>query len=341
MRGLTTKRLLTAIVGGCLSLMAPLALADYEGPKLKLRLAHTAPPGNHITLAYQKFADLAKEKSNNKIQIQVLPNAILGSDRVLIEGAQRGTLEIGVSSTPNLANFSKAFQTFDLPYITSIKNQNKLYKAINPGGPIYEYLEAESNKIGLQPIMYAEYGYRHFVSANKPLNSAIDLAGLKMRTTDSPVEIDVAKALNTNPAPIAWGEVYTALQQRTVDAEGNTFPHLTGAKHDEVLKYAITSAHNYGMQVAMANKKWWDGLHPDTRRVLQEAALEAVTHQRKVLWPENEKQARASFEEKGIKIHDATEEDLAEFKKLTQHVYDSYAAQLPSELIELIKATQE
>ena len=129
---------------------------------------------------------------------------------------------------------------------------------------IRDSLETESNKIGLQPIMYAEYGYRHFVSANKPLNSAIDLAGLKMRTTDSPVEIDVAKALNTNPAPIAWGEVYTALQQRTVDAEGNTFPHLTGAKHDEVLKYAITSAHNYGMQVAMANKKWWDGLHPDT-----------------------------------------------------------------------------
>lgn len=334
------KKILASAVAISFIFIAPTAWADYDGPSVNIRLAHTAPPGNHITGAYQKFADLVAEKSNNKIQVKVYPNAVLGSDRVLVEGAQRGTLNIGVSSTPNLANFSSKFQVFDLPYITSPENQEKLYESINPGGELYKYFETVSNEIGLQPIMYAEYGYRNFVSANKPLNSADDLAGLKMRTTDSPVEVDVAKALGTNPSPIAWGEVYTALQQGTIDAQGNTFPHLAGAKHHEALKYAITSAHNYGMQVAMANKDWWDSLDPRVQEIINEAALEAVTYQREVLYPENEEAARKEFEEAGVTIHDATPEEIERFKELTKPVFDKYAAELPEELVQMVLDTQ-
>ena len=319
----------------------PFAANAYEGPKLNFRLAHTAPPGNHITGAYQKFADLVHEKSDKKITVKVFPGAILGSDRVLVEGAQRGTLEMGVSSTPNLANFSPMFQVFDLPYITSPDKQKGLYASMDPGGALNTYFEKVSNKIGMQPIMYAEYGYRHFVSASRPLKSADDLVGLKMRTTDSPIEVAVAKALGTNPAPIAWGEVYTALQQGTIDAQGNTFPHLFGAKHHEALKYAITSAHNYGMQVAMANKEWWDGLDPAAQKVIQDSAAEAVQYQREVLYPENEKSARAEFEKAGIKIHDATPEDIALFKEITQPAFDEFAAKLPPELIQMVRDTQE
>lgn len=337
------SRLSIALISLGFVMAAPAAIAaDYTGPSLKFKLAHTAPPGNHITGAYQKFADLVKEKSNNKIQVRLYPNAILGSDRALIEGAQKGSLEVGVSSTPNLANFSKQYQAFDLPYITSPENQDKLYESMNPGGELNAYFQTVANDIGLQPIMYAEYGYRHFVSANDtPLKSAEDLSGLKMRTTDSPVEVDVAKALNTNPAPIAWGEVYTSLQQGTIDAEGNTFPHLYGAKHHEALKHAITSSHNYGMQVAMANKAWWDKLDPQAQKVIEEAALEAVTYQREVLYPENEKMAREEFEKAGITVYDPTPDEMQEFRDLTQPVFNAYAKELPSEVVELIQNTQK
>ncbi len=321
------------------AVLAAPAMAAYDGPKIKFRLAHTTPPGNHITLAYQKFADLVAEKSGGKITVQVFPNAILGSDRVLVEGAQKGTLEIGVSSTPNLANFSKLYSVFDLPYITSPKFQKSLYAAIDPGGALYDYFLKVANDVGLQPVMYAEYGYRHFVSVKRPLNKAADLAGLKMRTTDSPVEVGVAKALNTNPSPIAWGEVYTALQQGTIDAEGNTFPHLFGAKHHEVLKYAITSAHNYCMQVAMANKGWWDALPDAAKQVINEAAREATQYQRDVLYPANEKAAREGFVKAGIAIHDATDAEIDEFRKLTRPVWDTVT--LPAELIKLVQDTQK
>jgi tripartite ATP-independent transporter DctP family solute receptor len=331
--------LLASVLAAAVAL--PFTANAYDGPELSFRLAHTAPPGNHITGAYQKFADLVHEKSDQKITVKLFPGAVLGSDRVLVEGAQRGTLEIGVSSTPNLANFSSMFQVFDLPYITSPDKQKALYASMDRGGDLNAYFEEVSNKIGLQPIMYAEYGYRHFVSASRPLSSADSLIGLKMRTTDSPIDVEVAKALGTNPAPIAWGEVYTALQQGTIDAQGNTFPHLFGAKHHEALKYAITSAHNYGMQVAMANKKWWDGLDPAAQEIIQDSAAEAVKYQRDVLYPANEKSARAEFENAGIEIHDATAEEIAQFREITQPVFDEFAAKLPPELIQMVRETQK
>lgn len=325
------------------ALLANVAVAaqdSYSGPKLKFRVAHTTPPGNHITLAFEKFKEVVEAKSGGKVKVQIFPNAILGSDRVLMEGAQKGTLEMAVSSTPNMANFSPLYQVFDLPYITSPKNQDKLYKAIDSGA-LGEFFVKVGHGIGLEPIMYAEYGYRNFVTIKKPIASVKDMVGLKIRTTDSPVEVEVAKALKMNPTPVAWGETYTALQQGTVDGEGNTFPHLYGAKHHEVLKYAVTSAHNYGMQVMMANKAWWDKLAPQAQKVIREAAAEALNHQRTVLYPANEAEAREGFVKAGIQIVDLSEAQLEEFRTVTRPVFDKFAAQFPPELLQLVLDTQK
>lgn len=335
---------LAAGFAAALSLMAGPAVtahaADYNGPKIKFRVAHTTPPGNHITLAFEKFKELVEQKSGGKIKVQVFPNAILGSDRVLMEGAQKGSLEMAVSSTPNMANFSPLYQVFDLPYITSPKNQEKLYKAID-SGKLGEYFTKVANDIGLEPIMYAEYGYRNFVTINRPVSKVEDLAGLKMRTTDSAVEVEVAKILKMNPTPVAWGETYTALQQGTVDGEGNTFPHMYGAKHHEVLKYAVTTAHNYGMQVMMANKVWWDKLPPEAQKVIREAAAEALAYQRTTLYPKNEAEAREGFIKAGIKIVDLSDEQLDAFRKATRPVWDKFQDKFPPELVEMVLETQK
>ena len=335
-------RRLTACMGMCLAglVWASPSVAAYDGPKFSFRVAHTTPPGNHITLAFEKFKELVEQKSGRQITVQVFPNAMLGSDRVLMEGAQKGSLEMAVSSTPNMANFSPLYQVFDLPYITSPEHQEKLYKAID-SGELGRFFSGVAHGIGLEPIMYAEYGYRNFVTIKKPVSSVGDLAGLKIRTTDSPVEVEVAKALGMNPTPVAWGETYTALQQGTVDGEGDTFPHLYGAKHHEVLKYAITSVHNYGMQVMMANKKWWDKLDPRAQQVIREAAAEALAYQRTTLYPENEARAREGFLKAGIRIVDLTPEQIEEFRVATRPVWDKFVSQFPPELVEMVLETQK
>ena len=340
MRKLSVLAMALALFGLCASAFVSPAQAAYDGPKLKFRVAHTTPPGNHITLAFEKFKELVEQKSDGKIKVQIFPNAILGSDRVLMESAQKGSLEMAVSSTPNMASFSPLYQVFDLPYITSPDKQKQFYAAIDKG-PLADYFHKVANDIGLEPIMYAEYGYRNFVSIKRPIRGVADLAGLKMRTTDSTVEVEVAKILRMNPTPVAWGETYTALQQGTVDGEGNTFPHMYGAKHHEVLKYAATTYHNYCMQVMMANKAWWDKQPAAVQKVIREAAAEALQYQRDVLYPRNEREAREGFLKAGITIVDLTDEQLDEFRKATRPVWDKFKGILPDELVQMVLDTQK
>ena len=143
-----------------------------------------------------------------------------------------------------------------------------------------------------------------------------------------------------NPAPVAWGETYTAMQQGTVNAEGNTFSLLNDAKHTEVIKYACNSQHNYSMHVLLMNKKKWDSLTDEQRKIIREAAHEALVWQRSITG-ELEKKAWDAFKAKGIQITMFTPEQFEELYKLTQPVRDDFAKQLPAELMKLIADTQK
>lgn len=306
---------------------------------LTLRLGHPMAPGNNVTLGYEKFKELVEKKSEKKIRIQIFGNAQLGSDRVTTEAAQAGTLDMSSSSTPNMASFSSAYMAIDLPYITDPKFQQNLYKALDEGD-LGKELENVANSIGLTTIMFSEYGYRNFVSTKKTIRSVADLANLKIRTTDSPVEVGVAKALGMNPAPVAWGETYTALQQGTVDAEGNTFSLLNDAKHTEVLKYAMDSNHNYSMHLLLMNRKKWDSLTPEQQGIIQDAAREALTWQREETVRLEEK-AWEAFKEKGIEVTILSDDERARLKELTAPVRDEFAKQVPARLLQLIMETQQ
>ena len=296
--------------------------ARAEKP-LTLRLGHPMAPGNNVTVGYEKFKELVEKKSNKKIRIQLFPNCQLGSDRVTTEAAQAGTLDMSI----------------DLPYVTSPANQEKLYKALDDG-ELGKALDKVSESIGLKTIMFSEFGYRNFVSAKKPLKEVKDLMNLKVRTTDSPVEVAVATELGMNPAPVAWGETYTAIQQGTVDAEGNTFSLLNDAKHTEVLKYAMDSEHNYSMHILLMNKKKWDSLTPEQQQIITEAAKEATVWQRAES-VKLEKKAWDAFKAKGIEITMLTPEQRKELYDRTAPVREQFAKEIPAELLQLIADTQK
>jgi tripartite ATP-independent transporter DctP family solute receptor len=307
--------------------------------KLTLRLAHPMAPGNNVTLGYEKFKEILEQKSGGEIRVKLFPNCILGSDRVTTESAQRGNLEMSSSSTPNLASFSKAYMAFDLPYVTSPDKQDKLYAALD-AGPLRERLRQEAAAIGLVPVMYSEYGYRNFVSATRPISGPDSYKGFKVRTTDSPVEVAVAKSLGMNPTPIAWGETYTALQQGTVDGEGNTYSLLHDAKHTEVLKYATDSSHNYSMHVLLINKRFFDKLAPEQQKLIMDAGAEALAWQRGIS-RELEDKAERAFVDGGIKMYHLTADDRAAMVRLTRPVWDQFKDEIPQDLVRLILDTQQ
>ena len=314
------------------------AKAD-SGKVITIRLAHPMAPGNNVTLGYEKFKELVEKKSNGKVKIQIHGNTTLGSDRVTMESVQKGSLEMASCSSPNMASFSPKFMVLDLPYITSPANQEKLYKSFDEG-EIGKYFTKVCEDIGLKPIMWSEYGYRNFVTTKKEINNVADLKGLKVRTTDSPVEVAVAKALGMNATPVAWGETYTALQQGTVDAEGNTYGLLVDAKHNEVLKYAIDSAHNYSMHLLMMNKKYFDSLPPDIQKIILESGKEALAYERGIT-KDLEAKAEKKFIDGGIKIHKLTPDQIKEMRALTQPVWKMFLDKVPQDLIDMVQRTQK
>ncbi|WP_165078814.1 MULTISPECIES: TRAP transporter substrate-binding protein [unclassified Desulfovibrio] len=336
MRKLFVAAAFAAAFGMGLAGFATNARADKP---ITLRIGHPMAPGNNVTVGYEKFKDLVEKKSDGKIKIQIFGNAQIGSDRVTTEAAQAGTLDMSSSSTPNLASFSPAYMAIDLPYVTDPKNQEKLYKALDEG-ELGKALRQVANDIGLETIMFSEYGYRNFTSAKQPLKDIKDLQNMKIRTTDSPVEVAVATELGMNPAPVAWGETYTALQQGTVDGEGNTFSLLNDAKHSEVLKHAMDSQHNYSMHILLMNKKKWDSLTPEQQKIIREAAQEATEWQRKESVALEEK-AWQAFRDKGIDITILTPEQRAELKAKTMPVREKFAKEIPQNIQKLIEETQK
>lgn len=315
------------------------SMPAYAERPLVLRLAHPMAPGNNVTTGYEKFKELVEKKSNHKIRIQIFPNCQLGSDRVTTEAAQAGTLDMSSSSTPNMASFSPAYMAFDLPYITSPEHQQQLYDALD-NGELGKALDKVAESIGFKTIMFSECGYRHYATVKKPLNSVTDLMNLKVRTTDSPVEVAVATALGMNPAPIAWGETYTALQQGTVDGEGNMFSHLHDTKHTELLRYIIKSSHNYFMHILFMNLEKWNSLSSEQQKIISESAKEALDWQR-VTTVKLENAAEDACKKIGITIVNPTPEQLAEFRAKTKSVFDNFAAKVPADILQLVLDSQK
>ncbi len=328
-----------AIFTSSLTIPEAIAAEAYTGKTIRLKLASPSPNGSNMVRGYEKFVELVSEKSDGKIKIKLYPNAVLGSDRTTLEGVQLGSLDMASCSSPNMASFAREYMVFDLPYITSPEYQENLYAALDDG-ELGKYFEIVANRIGMTTIMYSEYGYRNYVSTKKPLNSIEDLKGLKVRTTDSPIEVAVARSVGMIPSPLAWGETYTALQQGTVDAEGNNWEHLVTAKHTEVLKYAIDSQHNYSMHILMMNNDAYEALPVAAKSIIREAAREALDWQREISI-EIDANSKKEMLKSGIQFYDISDEERKQLVAQTKTVWDAFKNEIDPELLQLLLDTQK
>lgn len=286
---------------------------------IKFRLGQSKSANHPVSKGIDKFAELVKEKSNGQIIIETFHDAVLGSDREVIEGAQQGTLDFASSSTPNMASFTNYFTAWDLPYI--FENKDEVYKAVD--GKPGEVIRKEMEKSGFKVIFFPDYGFRQVVNNVRPIKAPADLDGLKVRTTNSPIEQADFEAFGANPTPVAWAEVFTALQQGTVQGEGNSYSLLWDTKHQEVLKYATEVNYNYSSDVVVMNMEKFDSLSPDQQKIIMEAGDEAVKWQRN-LANEREAEAKQQFIDYGIEIYEPTAEEMREWKKTVKPVWDEF-----------------
>lgn len=331
--------LLAAGCGGSKDNQQQASQAGAKGDVITLKLAHTSAEGTTIYKTYDKFRELVEKNSNGKIKVEVFPASALGGDQALVEGAMRGSIDIGSSGTNNLPQFTNLYLWADLPYVfKSLDGVHKVY-----GGSIGEEMKKkfEEEQKDLKVLFYADPGsFRNFMNSKKEIRTPEDAKGLKMRTAASPVEQAIVRAFNASPTPISWPEVYMALEQKVVDGELQQYHWIVTAKHQEIIKYVSEIGGQHALHLAIMSKKTWDKLTPDQQKIVLDASKEA----QKFNFDNAEKfndELRQIVIKAGVKIYNPTPEEMKQWEKAGQKVWEEYKDKVSRELIERVLKAQE
>ena len=272
-------------------------LSQMTGAAEKMRLGHGLPENHPVHLAVTKFADLVNERSKGEIEIKIFANGILGGEREMLEQVQNNVLEITKASASPLETFSAAYKVFNLPFV--FRDREHFFKVLE--SPVGESILASSQKSGFVGLAYYDSGARSFYG-KKPINSADDLKGSKIRVQQSPTTIKMIQALGGTPTPMAWGEVYSALQAGVVDMAENNVTALTNGRHGEVCKFYSETEHQIVPDVLVISAMRWSSLKKPQQEIIKQAAVESFQFQKK-LWAEAEKSEREKALALGVKFN--------------------------------------
>jgi len=246
--------------------------ANAKVLKFSNGLSETHP----VILGAKKFGEILAQRTSGRYEVQVYPNATLGDDVRATEAVRMGTLEMVSTSSAPLTGLVPELAIFDLPFlVTSEAAADAIYD-----GPVGAKLAAALEPKGLVLLAYFENGFRHVTNSVREVKSPADMKGLKIRTMQNPMHLDAFKALGANPTPMPFSEVFTAMQQKTIDGQENPIPTIYLSKYNEVQKYVTLTGHIYGPHMVLINKKLFESFPESDRKIMREAAQEAAKYQR-------------------------------------------------------------
>lgn len=279
-----------------------------------------------------KFREIVKEKTNGRIDVQIYHSSQLGSERDLIEGLGMGSVDLAAVSSAPVSSFVPKIAVFDLPYLFASREQ--AYKVMD--GPIGQqfFEDLKNNKI--VGLAYFENGFRNITNSKRPIEKPEDLKGIKIRVMESPVPIATFNAVGANATPMAWGEVFTALQQGTIDGQENPLPVIYTQKLFEVQEYLSLTEHFYAPALFLMSESTYSKLSAEEQKIVMEAAKEAAEYERQV----SIQQANdfvSKCEEEGMKVNTVDKEP---FIKAMKPVYEKFEAEFGKDLIETILNTK-
>lgn len=313
-----------------ISLVAVLCLSSFAfaAPEFVLKLGHIASEDKPYAQAAVKFAELVNEKTNGAVEIQVFSNSQLGNQRDLVEGLTYGTLDLTMTSTAVLANFLPQMAVFDLPFL--FRDIPHTYKALDTiGMEMNKGLEARQLKV----LGFYENGVRHLTNNVRPVTKPEDMKGLKIRVMEQPVYIEMMKALGANPTPMAFGELYTALQQGTVDGQENPVSHIWTSRFFEVQKYISLTGHTYSAEPLVISMITWNKLPKEYQDAIVESSNEALEwHRMQVV--EIDKQFWQNIKDSGKS--EIIEVDKKPFQEATAGVWRLFEEQIGKDTIDRI-----
>jgi len=308
--------LATAIVSAVLVTASQAAFAQEKTLRLTFQNAADHPQG----LGSQKFADLVKQKSGGKMVVKLFPSGQLGGDMQVVSALQGGTIDMTSLNAGLLNGVVKEFIVFDLPYLFA---NSKEADAIMEG-PLGQKMFNMLPDKGLVGVAYFDNGFRNVTTSKRPIVKAEDFKGLKLRTLQSGLYIDLFNALGATSVPIPFPELYTALEQKVVDGQENPPRTIEASKLYEAQKYMSFTQHTYNPMAFLISKKTWDRLSADEKKIVGDAAREAAGYQRALSREENQK-AVERMKAAGLQVNELSPQEMAKLHELAKPVADKYA----------------
>jgi TRAP-type transport system periplasmic protein len=319
-----SRRILIAAAAALL----PLAAAQAQERSLKIGLQN--PKGHPLEQGASKFADIVAAKSGGKIKVNVFAGGALGGDAANVSALQGGTIEMVLLNSGILASQVKDFEVYDFPFMFA----NGQEADVVVDGPFGQKMHAKLAEKGIVGLAYFELGFRNITNSRKPINTVEDIAGLKLRVIPNAINVDWVKALGANPTPMAFPEVYAALEQKAIDGQENPLNVILANKFAEVQKFLAITNHQYNPQSLIFSKKVWDTLSVEEKKILQDAAVEASKFQRQV----SRELAGGTLDQlkkAGMQVTEFSPAEQAKLRDKLKPVIDKHGAALGATVAEL------
>jgi len=292
---MTFPRLFLALAAaGATLAIAPVAPALAQ---TQLKMNISVSQNSHYGVAVDTFAREVEKRTGGRYKVQNFYSGALGAERESIEALQVGTLDLAMTSTGPVPNFVPEVSILDIPFLF----RDYAHARAVLDGPIGQDMLQKFPAKGIVALAWGENGFRHMTNSKRPVNVPDDLKGLKMRTMENPVHIQAYKAFGIIPTPMAFTEVFTALQQGTVDGQENPLSVISAAKFEQVQKYMTLTGHVYSPALILMSKAQWDKLSAADKQAFADAAKEAVKANRARI-DDDERKAVADLRAKGMAV---------------------------------------
>lgn len=295
-----------------------------------LRFGHPDAPTHPIQISGEHFAKLVEERTDGRYRVEIYGQNTLGNQRELIESLQTGGVDFAVTGGGALASFFPKTQVFDLPFL--FRDASAAERLLD--GPIGEELFADMRQRGIVGLAWGTAGFRHMQNAVRPVVQPGDLAGLKIRIQPSPVFAALFEAVGAVPVPIDFAEVYSALQQGTVDGVELPVAAIHANKLYEVVKYNALTGHSYNLAPFMMSERRYNSMSEEDRAIVMQAGREAVDLIRE-LFAESEERLTRELEELGM---ETSRIDFDAFSAAMAPVHDQFKDRIGAEFVDRVLA---
>ncbi|MBR0660569.1 TRAP transporter substrate-binding protein [Neoroseomonas oryzicola] len=309
------RSLLAAVAAAALGVVglaaAPASAQEWRGWNI-----HAADYPNGIGM--DAFTRIVGERTSNRIRMRTFHSAQLGQQDEAIQQMRLGTIDFANFNLSPFNNLAPTTNVVTLPFL--FRDVGHMQRAID--GPAGEAISADLERIGIIALAWYDAGARS-IYTTRPVRTPADLRGMKIRVQTSDLWIDLMRALNANPTPLPFGEVFTSLQSGVIDGAENNWPSYESTRHFEVARYYSTTEHSNVPEVLAVSQQRWRRLNEQERAILRDAARESARIQR-AAWADRERVSRERVVAAGVTVIEI--QDRAPWATLMEPVYAKYAA---------------